>query len=173
MDINAQKTKTMVISRNPVQHTITLVGQQMEVESFKYLGATISQDGRIDLEVNNRITAAGRLYHAISRAFTGKREVSKKSKLTVYQTVYLPTLTYSTESWTLGAKQHSRLQAAEMRYLQRVEQKTRKDKVHNQMIQMALNVKPLQSQIQQMQLRWFGHVVRMPESRYPRMAWEA
>jgi hypothetical protein len=60
-----------------------------------------------------------------------------------------------------------------MRYLRRVEQKTRKDKVHNQMIQMALNVKPLQSQIQQMQLRWFGHVVRMPESWYPRMAWEA
>jgi hypothetical protein len=46
------------------------------------------------------------------------------------------------------------------------------DKVINQTIRMALNVKSLQSQIQQMQLRWFGHVVRMPESRYPRMAWE-
>jgi hypothetical protein len=31
---------------------------------------------------------------------------------------------------------------------------------------MALNVKPLQSQIQQMLLRWFGHVARMPESRW-------
>jgi hypothetical protein len=41
------------------------------------------------------------------------------------------------------------------------------------MIQMALNMKPLQSQIQQLQLRWFGHVVRMPEPRYPRMAWKA
>jgi hypothetical protein len=81
------------------------------------LEATISQDRRIDPEVNNRIAAAGRLYHAISRGFTGKREVSKMTKLTVYRTVYLPTLTYSAESWTLGAKQHSRLQVAEMRYL--------------------------------------------------------
>jgi hypothetical protein len=57
-----------------------------------------------------------------------------------------------------------------MRYLRRVEQTIRRDKVRNQTIRMALNVKPLQSQIQQMLLRWFGHVVRMPESRYPRMA---
>jgi hypothetical protein len=60
-----------------------------------------------------------------------------------------------------------------MRYIRRVEQKTRRDKVLNQTIRMALTVKPLKSQIQQMQLRWFGHVVRMPESRYPPMSWEA
>jgi hypothetical protein len=115
MDINAQKTKTMVISRKPVQHTIRLVGQQLEqVENVIYLGASISQDGRIDLEVNNSIAAAGRLYHAISQGFTGKREVSEKTKLTVHRTVYLPTLTYSAELWTLGAKQYSRLQVAEM-----------------------------------------------------------
>jgi hypothetical protein len=55
----------------------------------------------------------------------------------------------------------------------RVDQKIRRDKVHNQVIRMALNMKPLQSQIQQMQLRRFGHVARMTESGYPRMAWEA
>jgi hypothetical protein len=60
-----------------------------------------------------------------------------------------------------------------MRYLWREEQKIRRDKVCNQTIRMALNVNPLQSQIQQMQLCWFGHVVRVPESRYPCMAWEA
>jgi hypothetical protein len=74
-------------------------------------------------------------------------EVGKKTKLTVYRTVYLPTLTYSAKSWTLGAKQHNRLQAAEMMYLRRVEQKTRRDKMRNQTIHRALNVKPLQSQI--------------------------
>jgi hypothetical protein len=77
------------------------------------------------------------------------------------------TLTYSAESWTLE------LQAAEMRYIRRVKQKTRSDKVSNQTFRMAMNVNPLQSQIQQMQLSWFGHVVRTLESRYPRMAWEA
>jgi hypothetical protein len=32
------------------------------------------------------------LYHAISLGFMGKREVSKKTKLIVYRTVYLTTL---------------------------------------------------------------------------------
>jgi hypothetical protein len=77
------------------------------------------------------------------------------------------------ESWTLGVKQHRRLQAAEMRYLRRVDQKTRRDKVRNQTIRTVLDVKSLQSQIQQMQFRCFCHVVRKPESRHPRMAWEA
>jgi hypothetical protein len=45
----------------------------------------------------------------------GKREVRKKTKLAAYRIIYLPTLTYNAESWTLGAKQHSGLQAAEMR----------------------------------------------------------
>jgi hypothetical protein len=51
MDINAQKTKTMVISRNPVQHTIRLVGQQLEqVKSSNTLRLLLARTGRLILK---------------------------------------------------------------------------------------------------------------------------
>ncbi|KAF6215611.1 hypothetical protein GE061_010367 [Apolygus lucorum] len=153
---------------------IQLSGQRLEqVDSFKYLGATIRQDGSIDQEIGDRIAATGRLYHGINRGFIGKREVSKPTKMVVFKTIYTPTLTHSSESWALSSKHRSRLQAVEMRYLRKVEGKTRRDRVRNQTIRSSLDVQPLQTKIEEAQLRWFGHVVRMPDSRYPRRAWEA
>jgi hypothetical protein len=46
--------------------------------------------------------------------------------VTVFKTVFRPTLTYSSETWTLITKHKSRLQTAEMKYLRRVEDKTKK-----------------------------------------------
>ncbi|KAF6213851.1 hypothetical protein GE061_011575 [Apolygus lucorum] len=140
MIISTTKTKSMIISRSPAQHMIQLSGQRLEqVDSFKYLGATIRQDGSIDQEIGDRIAATGRLYHGINRGFIGKREVSKPTKMVVFKTIYTPTLTHSSESWALSSKHRSRLQAVEMRYLRRVEGKTRRDRVRNQTIRSSLD----------------------------------
>ncbi|KAI5747504.1 hypothetical protein M8J77_015356 [Diaphorina citri] len=144
MTINVNKTKTMVISKNPVKHTINLNNQKVEqVSTFKYLGSVISEDGTIDAEINGRVAAATRCYYSMSRGFINKREVSKRTKVTVFKTVFRPTLTYSSETWTLITKHKSRLQAAEMKYLRRVEDKTRRDRIRNQTIRDSLNVEPL------------------------------
>jgi len=55
----------------------------------------------------------------------------------------------------------------EMRYLRRIEGKTWRDKVRNQTIRLGLGAMPLQS-IEESQLRWFGHVCRMNNERYPK-----
>ncbi|KAF6212004.1 hypothetical protein GE061_012522 [Apolygus lucorum] len=174
MVISISKTKTMVISRRPKKHSVTLRGESLEqVECFKYLGAMISQDGTQDQEINTRIAATSRLYHAMGRGCIGKREVSKRTKVAVYKSVYVPTLIHSSESWTTTSRHTSRIQASEMRYLRRVEGKSRRDRVRNQTIRSNLHVDPLNRRVEEAQLRWFGHVVRMPDHRQPRMAWEA
>ncbi|KAF6202015.1 hypothetical protein GE061_004411 [Apolygus lucorum] len=72
MTISVAKTKTMVISRKQIAHSIMLQGQPLEqVESFRYLGATISQDGTLDQEIGSRVAASTRLYHAMGRSFIG------------------------------------------------------------------------------------------------------
>jgi hypothetical protein len=174
MTISSSKTKTMIVSREEKKHQITLGEQALEqVGKFKYLGATIDQKGGIKEELVTRRAAAGRLFQAINRGFLSKKEISRKTKMAVYRSTYVPVLTYGCESWAMTTTHKSQLQASEMRYLRKVVQVTRKDKVRNQTVRHGLEVQPLQNRVEQSQLRWFGHVCRMGIERPPKKAWEA
>ena len=57
---NVAKTETMIISREEQKHNIKLEGQTLQqINYFKYLGSTISHDGRVDDEIKNRTVATG------------------------------------------------------------------------------------------------------------------
>ena len=54
-----------------------------------------------------------------------------------------------------------------MMFLRRIEGVTLLNKVRSSEIQKSLNIKPLFLQIEKSQLKWFGHVSRMPRERLP------
>jgi hypothetical protein len=83
-------------------------------------------------------------YYAINRGVINKKEVNKKTKIAVYKAIYMPTLTYSCESWILLDAHRSKIQASEMRFLRRVEKVTNRDRIRNQVIREQLQVEPLQ-----------------------------
>jgi hypothetical protein len=60
-----------------------------------------------------------------------------------------------------------------MRYLRKSEGKTKRDTIRNQTLKMGLGIIPLKEMIELAQLRWFEHVVRMRDERYPKMIWQA
>ena len=57
-----------------------------------------------------------------------------------------------------------------MRFLRRIEGVTLFNKVCSSEIQKSLNIEPLLLRIERSQLRWFGHVSRMPQERLPKQA---
>lgn len=65
----------MVISREH-EHHILYIGLEnlIQVQHLKYLGAIISENGKPDKDLNSRISATGKFYHALKRNFIGKRE---------------------------------------------------------------------------------------------------
>ena len=83
----------------------------------------------------------------------------------MYKSLYYPTLTYGHESWVLTDRMRSRVQAAVMRYLRRVAGVHRIDKVSNSTNRQKLNIAQLLLKVKRSQLRWFGHVLRMPQNR--------
>ena len=64
----------------------------------------------------------------------------------------------------------SQVQESEMRFLRRIETITLFNKVRSSEIQKFLNTEPLLLRIERSQLRWFGHVSKLPQERLPKQA---
>ena len=62
-------------------------------------------------------------------------------------------------------RMRSQVQASEMRFLRRIEGVTLFNKVRSSEIGKSLNIEPLLLRIERSQLRWFGHVSKMPQER--------
>ena len=96
MKVNITKTKTMHIAKVEKEHVIHIDGIEIEQKhNFRYLRAVVSQTGGVEEEINSRESSAGKLFNAIKTGFLKKKEVSKKAKLSVFKSTYIPTLTYS------------------------------------------------------------------------------
>ena len=172
--INTQKTKIMVTGRPTTSTNVVLNGEQIEeVDVFKYLGVKIHKEGNIDLEINERVENAAKVYHCLKRSFLDNRKVSKETKLTVYKTIFRPVLIYGSESWVLTPSQKSRVQAIDMKFLRAIKRVTKLDCMPINKIREDLEVEPILERIENIQLKWFGHLNRMSEQRQVRMVWQA
>ena len=142
------------------------------VEKFKYLGIAFTSDGRQDEKLDTRIGNASAVMQALHYSVVMKRELSKKAKLSIFKAVFVPILTYGHESWVMTERMRSQVQASEMRFLRRIEGVT----LFNKVAYVALRFKNLLTssryffEFEKSQLRWFGHVSRMPQERLPKQA---
>ncbi|GAB0098908.1 hypothetical protein DMENIID0001_147150 [Sergentomyia squamirostris] len=109
----------------------------------------------------------------LGRSVVRKAELGRKAKMSVYQAVYVPVLTYGHDIWVMTERIRSRLQAAEMRFLRAVKGVTRSDRIRNTHIREEFLMEPLLLRVERSQLKWFGHLIRMEEERSPEQAFLA
>ena len=104
MKINTKKTKVMKVSRNVGEEiNIMINGSRIEqVKSFKYLGSTMTEDGRCETEIKVRIALAKESFSERRELLTKpfRKEVKKK----IVKTLVWSTLLYGSETWTLTKK---------------------------------------------------------------------
>ena len=173
LKINPQKTKTMILNRETKRHEIKLDGEIMEqVDVYKYLGVMIKSNGSLKEEINQRIGKATKVYGQLGGCFINKKELTTKTKMSIFNSIYCPTLSYGSESWTLDSRDKSRLQAAEMKFLRRSVGKTKRDRIRNTRIREEVKTESLEIKIERNQLRWYGHLNRMSENRIPKQILE-
>ena len=82
-----------------------------------------------------------------------KRESSKKAKLSIFKTAFVPILTYGYQSWVITERVQSQVQASEMRFLRRIEGVTLFNNVRNSKVRNFLDIEPLLVRIERSQLR--------------------
>ena len=140
-------------------------GERLEaVDSFKYLGATITEDGRSVAEVKIRLATATSAMSRLSKMWRSK-EISFPSKMKLFRSLVLSILLYGCESWTLTAELERRIEAFETKSYRRMlgiswfQHKTN-EYVLNKVFSLAGPQEPLLSIVKRRKLSWFGHTTR-------------
>ncbi|KAK3518448.1 hypothetical protein QTP70_000651 [Hemibagrus guttatus] len=121
----------------------------------------------MDREIDRRIGAAAAVLRSMYRSVVVKKELSRKMKLSIYQSIYVPTLIYGHELWVMTERIRSRIQAAEMSFLCRVAGHSLRDRVRSSVTREELGVELLLLHIERGQLRLLGHLFRMPPGHLP------
>ena len=164
LDMNAKKTKTMIISKTPDSEkkvNITIEGESLEqVQKFKYLGTQVTEDARSTTELNCRIGAAKTKFSMMSTILTSK-QLSIALKLRVLGCYVFSVFSYGSEAWTLTKPMEDKINAFEMWCLRRMGGVCWKDRKTNEQVLVQLNTeRKLLSSIKQRKLRYFGHIKR-------------
>ncbi|KAK3571461.1 hypothetical protein QTP86_012091 [Hemibagrus guttatus] len=82
----------------------------------------------MDCEIDRQIGAVAAVMRSMSRSVVVKKELSLKAKLSIYQSIYISTLTYGHELWVMTERIRSQIQAAEMSFLRRVVGRSLRDR---------------------------------------------
>ena len=116
LQLNAKKTECMVISIKAVipKCNIACKGDKIkQVNTFQYLGCTLTPDCKGDTEVKNRIGQSKTTFNNMKCIFTNNR-ISLTIKIRVIRAYVLSVLSYGCECWTLTKDTEKRLEAVEM-----------------------------------------------------------
>ena len=154
----SKKTKVMATGE---LDSIIVDGVNIEVvDRFVFLGALITSDGKIDMELRRRI-AMGKSAIGSLKKFLQDRDLRFATKVKIVQTLIFPIILYGAEIWTLKKKERSKIDAFEMRCWRNLLGVTYIDRKTN--IEIIASLKPkrtLEAEIVKLALSYFGHVVR-------------
>ena len=98
-----------------------------------------------------------------------KREgLSSETKLKVYRAVVLPSLMYAAETWTPYSRHAAVLNRSHLRWLRQILHISWQDYIPDTEVLQQAGMESIHAMLMRSQLKWAGHVVRMPDERFPK-----
>ena len=149
--------------------TIHVNNQKLSaVDKFTYLGSTLSRAVHIDDEINTRIGKASAAFGRLRDSVWSRSGIRLETKLKVYQAVVLPTLMYGSETWTVYQRHARKLNHLHLSCLRKLLKIKWQDRVPDTEVLSKANLPSIPTLLAEAQLRWTGHVTRMPCARLPK-----
>jgi hypothetical protein len=123
LEINAEKTKYMIVSRHTnagQNQNIRTANESFEsVATFKYLGTTLTYQNDIRDEIKSRLNSGNACCYSVQNLLSS-RLITKNLKTEIHRTVILPVVLYGCETWSLSSREEHRLRVFENRVLWRI-----------------------------------------------------
>jgi hypothetical protein len=161
MKVNKKKTKILVCGREKVVADVRLKGERLEqVESFTYLGSTMTWDGRSTTDIKRRIAQAKTAFMA-KRPLLCSKSIRLETRKQYAKTFVWAVALYGSEAWTIGKTDQKRIEAFETWCWRRMLKIKWTDRVRNEEVYRRIGEeRTLWSTIRQRRTRWVGHVMR-------------
>ena len=137
------------------------------VDKFTYLGSTLFRVLHIDDEINARIAKASAAFGRLLGSVWDLSGIRLDTKLKVYRSVVLPTLLYPCETWTVNQRHAKRLNHFHTSCLRKLKIKWQ-DRIPDTEVLKRAGMQSVHMLLKLAQLRWTGHVTRMPDECLPK-----
>jgi len=123
LEVNADKTKYMVISRDQnagPSHNIKIYNSSFErVEVLKYLGTHLTNQNSIQEEIKSRMKSGNACYRSVQNLLSSSL-LSKNLKIKIWRTIILPVVICGCETWLLTLREERRLRVFENRVFRNI-----------------------------------------------------
>ena len=155
----------MIKTNTTANSPITVAGELIKkVESFVYLGSTITKQGGTDEDVTSRIGKARGAFIMLKKVWTSK-EISTETKMRIFNSNVKSVLFYGCETWKTTGIVQRRLQTFLDTCLRRILFGIRwSDRERNEVLWERAG------QILKRKWSWIGHTLRKPPNNTTRQA---
>ena len=170
---NALERRGLKVSRSKTEYLKAGgvdVGEELKLQeenvkrakNFKYLGSTVSSDGRCEEKVKRRIQAGWMSWKKVSGVLCD-RKLSARVKGKMYKSVVRSAVLYGIETVAVTERRVGEVEVAELKMVRWALGVTRKDKIGNEYVRGTAKIAKLRDKLRNARLRWYGHVKRRQE----------
>ena len=132
---------------------INIQGENVErVNTFKYIGATLAENGDLDAEMTHRIQSGWKYWKRVSGILCD-RIIHLIVKRNVYKTVVRPAMLYGAEALAVKKAQEKKLDVSEMRMLRWMSGVTKLDRIRNERIRGTTKEGEISKKVQESRLK--------------------
>lgn len=175
LEVSLEKTEYLVVGSDAKFEVLINDDVQIrQIEQFKYLGVIIDGDGIGSQNIRFRIQEARKVIGALNSVWWDKN-INRTNKKRIGRTMVDTVLTYGCEVWTMKQDDKRRIEAVEMDYLRRSSRISKLERVRNEEIRNIMSAQEtIIDRIEKRSLVWFGHLLRMEDSRWPKrvLSWQ-
>lgn len=172
LTISLKKTKVMFTPAPGapyVEPNILIQGTRLDVvDSFVYLGSSLSRDGSLDSEIDLRLGKASTAFGTLQKRVWSDRDLALSTKLCVYDACVVTSLLYSCETWTPYRRHLKTLERFHQTCLRRILNISWKSLTSDTEVLSKAGCPSIEARIVKNHMRWVGHVIRMDDSRLPK-----
>jgi hypothetical protein len=136
------------------------------VENFNCLGSILNADNKMNIEIHERIVKGNKAYYANAKLITSKF-LKGNTKMKIHKMIIRPV--YSSETWTLTAKDENNLCIFERQILRKICGPVNIDNIrrirNNMGIDKLIEGADIVRFVKAQRIKWLGHIQRIDQAR--------